>query len=625
MAEVPSLFSLCIDAATTKIIHGGDNFLDVFELPSQMFDSLLANLPPLALHILQEQMSVENGSGFSIDGFKNGKKRGRYGDFNTVWKTLFKSRWPEGVGEFQPVNQWTKQCLPRLEMTGQGGDWDQIYWGAHLQSCLNKAAEVALLPSFNGCIGEIAVPDNIMQCVGYKRCICDATCEYSKLSYHCQQFGRYARCLKLQNVLCVAETCVLLRNSKLESIIFQRIKSEKHHYLLMQIDGVCKLLNQNGETLSSLDFNYCKLPSTAVNAICDSLYTKGIQAHGIQYFSIKASSITGGSVVSLPSGLLSFISSGRSLCSINLCDNHLGPNFARMLFDAMFDAACHISMLDLSENNIAGWLSKASGTFSSYSSGIGKSLQSLTVLNLRGNNLRKDDVNGLKYILARMPNLQCLDLSDNPIGDDGIRNLMAYLAEASERDFHLSDLKIENCNLSCNGVTQLLTSLTTLKKPLNCLSIADNDLGSQLAVALAGFLSKSCVRVLNVEDIGLGPSGFLKLREEISKDVKLVHINISKNRGGIETANFIRELALRAPDLAAVNAGYNFMPSESYVILCSALELSKGKLEQLDLTGNSGCYQPAHNCMLAEFQFRGRPIVILPSLPTVVVPHDDDP
>lgn len=54
----------------------------------------------------------------------------------------------------------------------------------------------------------------------------------------------------------------------------------------------------------------------------------------------------------------------------------------------------------------------------------------------------------------------------------------------------------------------------------------------------------------------------------------------SKNRGGIESANFISKLIFRSPELIAVNAGYNFMPTESLAVICSALKVSKGKYSQ---------------------------------------------
>ncbi|KAK9087637.1 hypothetical protein Syun_030031 [Stephania yunnanensis] len=451
--------------------------------------------------------------------------------------------------------------------------------------------------------------------------VSDSASVYWKLSYHCQQFGCYARCLRFQNVLCVSETCDLLRDSKLESIVLRRIRSKEH------TNGACKLLLQNNETLCSIEFIYCKFSSDTLNAICSSFYPEGILQHGLQYFSIKASIILENDLVPVPSRFLSLLSSGRSLHSLIFCDNHLGPRFAKMIFDTLLDATSGLFILDLSENNITGWLSNINGGTSRCFGGcleINNSLWSMRVLSLRGSNLRKDDADALKNVLVQMPNLEYLDVSDNPIEDEGIKNLIPYFVQASARDSCLLELKVENCDLSSTGVTQLLGSLYHLKNPLNSLSLGDNDVGSEVAEHLARFLGSSCVKVLNVEDIGLGPSGFRELCEKLPKKIILVEMSVSKNRGGKEAAKFISELILRAPELVALDASYNFITSESLADIYYALEHSKGKLRKLDLTGNTGCYQSPQASMLAEFQIHGKPVVVLPSLGTTI-PYDDDP
>lgn len=42
----------------------------------------------------------------------------------------------------------------------------------------------------------------------------------------------------------------------------------------------------------------------------------------------------------------------------------------------------------------------------------------------RGNGLCKEDADNLKHALVYMPNLEILDLSENPIEDDGIRSVV---------------------------------------------------------------------------------------------------------------------------------------------------------------------------------------------------------
>ncbi|KAG8641888.1 hypothetical protein MANES_12G040800v8 [Manihot esculenta] len=457
MAEVPSLMSLGMEAIKRQLLWGDDVLPDIYELPSHIFDSLVTELPPLALHKLEAEMPYKNWDDYECtDGCPEiGTKRGRSGNFSKAWKLLFKQRWPQLVDHPEPVN------------------WQQIYWQTHLQNCLDEAAALASIPSFDGCIGKMKVSDNIMICIGCGGHLNHSI--YSMLSYHFEQFGHYARFLRLPNVLCVAETCKLLRNSKLQSLALRWIRSKEH------VDGLCQLLIQNIETLTSLEFIHCKLSSTFVNAICGCLEIKGKETHIIQNFSIRTSNFLENNAVSFPQSFVSFLSSGRSLCSLRFCDNNLDRYFAQMLFTILINASSSISTLDLSDNSIAGWLSNFNrGSSSRLPSSLGtfKSLQSLHELNLRGNNLHKYDVESLRNALFLMPNLEVLDLSDNPIEDEGIRCLIPYFVEAPERCSPLAVLNLEDCELSWNGVTQLLDTLSTLKRPLRSLTLADNGLGS---------------------------------------------------------------------------------------------------------------------------------------------------
>lgn len=147
---------------------------------------------------------------------------------------------------------------------------------------------------------------------------------------------------------------------------------------------------------------------------------------------------------------------------------------------------------------------------------------------------------------------------------------------------------------------------------------------SHIAASLGKFFGTS-VQVLNIGAIGLGSSGFRVLQDGVSKELKLVNINISKNRGGVETAKFLSKLMPLAPELVEVNAGYNLMPLESLTIICSALKVAKGHLERLDLTGNNWELQPSHVSILSEFRHNGLPILILPTLLALDVPYDDEP
>ncbi|KAF5732608.1 hypothetical protein HS088_TW17G00138 [Tripterygium wilfordii] len=605
MLRSPSLVSLVVKAIDRDLICGGDDLSDIYELPSELFDLLVASLCPMALEKLLSEMPFDvcNDNMPTSYFLKKDRKRGRNWNLNEAWKNLVKLRWPE---------------LSEIELD----DWQQVYWETHLQNCLDEAAELALLPSFDGCISEIKISDRLLKYVGCLGYLTRLSCDYSTLSYHCEQFGYYARYLRLPSVLCVAQTCRLLRNSKLEILVLRWIRSKEH------IDGLCKLLIQNSATLTTLEFIHCSLSSAFVNAIFSSLHRRSGQAQGIQDLSIKTSNFLEPSLVSLPLALATFLSSGRPLHSLKFSDNHLDQNCARMVLSALLDASSCLSILDLSENHIAGWLSNfcvrsSSGNLSSF--GSDKYLKSLRELNLRQNDLNKDDADNLRCLFFHMPNLKILDISDNPIGDDGIRCLIPYFVEASvEGRFHLTEMNLQCCELSCEGVTQLLETLSTLKTPLRSLSLADNVLGSQVAGVLGNFLHTS-IQVLDVGGIGLGSSGFQELLERITGELKLTKVNISKNHGGIGTAKFLSKLFSLAPELVKVNATYNFLPVESLPIICSGLKVAKGKLDYLDLRGNFWESQPAHASMFANFRHNGKPIVILESTPASNIPYDDDP
>ncbi|XP_020093100.1 NACHT, LRR and PYD domains-containing protein 4C-like isoform X2 [Ananas comosus] len=614
--EVPSLLALCLKAITSAIIHGEfftdifecygyDHLQDILDLPSDLLDSVVINLPPLALQTLHNVLIDDCMEKFRTPGEIHGRKRGRYDNFNIAWKILFRKRWPEDLRKIDPRKYITTDDSAGIHNSVKGPlDWQQLYWEKHLQNCLDDAAERALLPSFYGRIGELRISNSIINAISHGENMLD---ECFRLSYHCDRFGCYARCLRLQNVLCAVEICEMLRSCKLQKLIFIRIISKT------QVDGVCMLLNHHRKTLLSLEFIHCQLYPTVMNKICSSLCEEGSLIHGIQSFCVKSSPISESKSSLIPTCLLSFLSSGRLLESVCFSDTKMQPKFAKKILDTLLSSSSDLVTLEISENNISGWLSKIERQSKDFRSLLGSdaSLKSLTVLNLRGSNLHSNDAEDLGHILVKMPCLKSLDISDNPITDEGIRSLIPYFVRALGKTNLLSNVKLENCNLSSGGVIELLRSLPSLEEPLNMLSIADNHLGSSVAATLAKFLGASGLRELNIEDIGLGAVGFKELEEILPQEIALSFINI--------------RLISQAPNLVSINAGANIMPPESVDIICDALKLLKGKLEHLDLSENSHLCRSNNTSALLEFCHQGKPIVMIPSPPQSGTPYDDDP
>ncbi|KAG6479068.1 hypothetical protein ZIOFF_062524 [Zingiber officinale] len=458
-------------------------------------------------------------------------------DFNTLWMMLFMTRW-SNIKRIHPsgIDGNDKSKL------NQSLDWQQLYWEKHLQDVLDEAAEKALLPSFDANIGDLTISDSIMDAIGHRD-----TCCCMKLSFHCNRFGKYMRYLRLQNVLCVAETCELLRGCKLQSLVLRRVISKTQTLHPALVENTCT---------------------------CYIIY--GSETHGIHDLYIKSSRVFDNKSSLVPSGLLPFLVSGRDLHSLCICDSKLQAMHAKLIFDVLVESSSPLVTLEISENNLAGWLSRVVREPLDSSSFIEPKmpLKSLRELTLRGNNLKKEDAEDLCYILVHMPVLQCLDISDNAIMDGGIRSLIPYFIWALLKDYPLTDIKLNNCNLSCSGVANLLRSLLPIKTPLNTFSVAENELGRQDRHQHI-FLASPGVRKLNIEDIGLGILGFQQLEDQIPRETALQYINISKNRGGNKAACFISKALLYAPNITCIKAGGNIMPPESVEVIYRALKESR--------------------------------------------------
>ncbi|EYU17963.1 hypothetical protein MIMGU_mgv1a016989mg [Erythranthe guttata] len=84
MAGVPKLVDLCIAAIADELMQGDDNndiLMVIYELPSELFNSLLPHLPPLALQKLQENLPVNFRDSFdcTYDYLGDCRKRRRLG------------------------------------------------------------------------------------------------------------------------------------------------------------------------------------------------------------------------------------------------------------------------------------------------------------------------------------------------------------------------------------------------------------------------------------------------------------------------------------------------------------------------------------------------------------------
>lgn len=179
MAGIPRLVDLCMDAIADELLQedGNDDILSVvYELPPELFDGLVPRLPPLALQKLQENLPINfRDSREQADNYTRRKRR-RYNILDAAWSALYRTRWPNHCQKKQVV-AWFDRNEEKYESID---DWQQKYWEAHLQDCLDAVAETALLPSYDGSVEEIQIPDGILEHIGCKDQLIKLTHNYLK-------------------------------------------------------------------------------------------------------------------------------------------------------------------------------------------------------------------------------------------------------------------------------------------------------------------------------------------------------------------------------------------------------------------------------------------------------------
>lgn len=222
-----------------------------------------------------------------------------------------------------------------------------------------------------------------------------------------------------------------------------------------------------------------------------------------------------------------------------------------------------------------------------------------------------------------MPFLEHIDLSDNPIGDDGLREILPSL-----QMLPVSELSISMCNISLNGACSLMESLSSLKRPLHNLKLAHNPLGRSIATPLAKFLTHGVVERLDIGDIGLGLSGCSDLLEALAEIPNLTHLIISKNRLGSAGAALLCKLIASSSTLEVIDSSSNLLDSLCVKSVALQLQLEPkghgGLLQLLDLRHN-----PAFGVSEIFENMKGKKPTVLFSDFTANNPlfaiHDDDP
>ena len=172
--------------------------------------------------------------------------------------------------------------------------------------------------------------------------------------------------------------------------------------------------------------------------------------------------------------------------------------------------------------NISGNSIKEEG-FISISKGLNKN-DNLLSINLSNNDIRnKGFIQGINLITTC--NLSYLNISNNPILDEGIKKLTDSLSNFP----NLCSLNVSNCGILFDGFEYLISSLQIYKR-IEHLNISGNNLKykhfEKVKICFAGF----GLRSLNISRCSLENQSTYSLGECIAANETIKYLNISQNQ-----------------------------------------------------------------------------------------------
>ncbi|XP_059817820.1 NACHT, LRR and PYD domains-containing protein 3-like isoform X3 [Hypanus sabinus] len=248
--------------------------------------------------------------------------------------------------------------------------------------------------------------------------------------------------------------------------------------------------------------------------------------------------------------LVSALSTNPSLTELNLSNNKLGDSGVKLVSAALRNRECKIQRLGL-----------------------------------RNVGLTDSGAEDLVSALSTNPSLTELDLSDNKLGDSGVKLVSAALRNP---ECKIQKLRLGNVGLTDSGAEDLVSALST-NPSLTLLNLSLNKLGdSGVKLVLSALRNPECkIQRMGLYRVGLTDSGAEDLVSALSTNPSLTELDLSENKLGDSGVKLV-SAALRNPEckiqkLRLDSVGLTDSGAEDLV---SALR-TKPSLTDLNLRSNS--------------------------------------
>ncbi|KAG8125644.1 hypothetical protein E2320_020776 [Naja naja] len=331
-------------------------------------------------------------------------------------------------------------------------------------------------------------------------------------------------------------------------------------------EDLSALLTTNQE-LIELNLSNNELGDAGVDALCKGLLNPDCK---LQKLWLRNCNLTKACCEKLRS-----VVSKSSLTELHLGDNHLGTSGGQTLCQGLVDPNCQLESLQLQFCD-----------------------------------LTKENMEALCSVLCVKSSLQMLNLSNNRLGDDAVKNLCQALVKGSS---NLQSLQLESCEItlaSCKDLSTFLSNTPSLRD----LCIGDNSIGDAgLAILCQGVQNPNCkVEKLWLWECNITAAGCKQLAtiigtKETLKDMSLLG-NPVKDQGaeflcqGLKDpktklqslwlgqssitevcCDALAKLIVEKPSLRELDVSYSHIGDEGVLKLCEAVKNPNCNLKYLIL------------------------------------------
>ncbi|XP_072893873.1 NACHT, LRR and PYD domains-containing protein 12-like isoform X2 [Hemitrygon akajei] len=265
--------------------------------------------------------------------------------------------------------------------------------------------------------------------------------------------------------------------------------------------------------LTGLDLSENKLGDAGVKIVSVALRNPECK---IQKLRLTHVSLTDSGTENLASAL----SANPSLTELNLSDNHLGDSGVKLVSAALRNPECKIQKL---------WLIDVG--------------------------LTDSGAEDLASALSTNPLLTGLDLSENKLGDAGVKIVSVALRNP---ECKIQKLRLTHVSLTDSG-TENLASALSANPSLTELNLSDNHLGdSGVKLVSAALRNPECkIQKLWLDNVGLTDSGAEDLVSALSTNPSLTVLNLGYNSLTDRSVPAICRLILTLPSLEWICLGSN--------------------------------------------------------------------